>query len=318
MRILYGIQCTGNGHITRSIKVINRLKLLGHQVDILLSGKNSELNFPFEVKYRFKGFTLYTDATGGIDYTKTILSFDIISFIKHIRLSLNDYDKVITDFEPITAWACKLHNKPCYGISNQYSFVSKKTPRADKDFFGEKILKWMAPVETPIGLHYKQYDNFIYKPIINDEIINTKPLDAGHYTVYLPSYSLINTIEELTSFNNIFHIFHTDIKTVYRFKNCIIYPIDKKSFVDSFRNSHGIITNAGFQTSSEALYMSKKLMVIPVKGQYEQECNAEALKNIGVVTGKLEDIELFLQTDKIKFDKWDDPTNQILDIILSS
>ena len=109
-----------------------------------------------------------------------------------------------------------------------------------------------------------------------------------------------------------------NIKTVYRFKNCIIYPIDKISFVDSFRNSHGIITNAGFQTSSEALYMGKKLMVIPVKGQYEQECNAKALSDIGVITGKLDDVELFLNSDKIQFDKWIDPTEQILEIILSS
>lgn len=318
MKILYGIQSTGNGHLTRSLKIINKLKSLGHQVDILLSGKNSSLEFPFQVKYRFKGFTFFTTKDGEIDYLKTIFSFDLIDFIKHIRTNLKEYDKVITDFEPITAWACKLQGKPCYGISNQYSFISKKTPREGKDLLGESILKWLAPVETPIGLHYKQYDNFIYKPIINDEIINLKPADAGHYTVYLPSYALINTIEELTSYNNKFHIFHSDIKTVYRFKNCIIYPIDKMSFVDSFRNSHGIITNAGFQTSSEALYMGKKLMVIPVKGQYEQECNAKALSDLGVITGKLDDVELFLNSDKIEFDKWNDPTDQILEIILSS
>ncbi len=40
MKILYGIQCTGNGHLTRSLKVISRLKKLGHNVDILLSGKD--------------------------------------------------------------------------------------------------------------------------------------------------------------------------------------------------------------------------------------------------------------------------------------
>ena len=318
MKILYGIQCTGNGHLTRSIKIINKLNLLGHKVDILLSGKNFELEFPFPVKYRFKGFTFYNTKSGGIDYLKTILSFDLIDFIKHIKLDLKNYDKVITDFEPITAWACKLQEKSCYGISNQYSFISKKTPRNGKDLLGETILKWMAPVETPIGLHYKKYDNFIHKPIINDEIIEIKPVDAGHYTVYLPSYSLVKTIEELTCYNNKFQIFHSDIKTVYRFKNCIIYPIDHKTFVDSFRNSHGVITNAGFQTSSEALYMGKKLMVIPVKGQYEQECNAKALSDMGIITGKLEDVELFLQSDKIVFDKWNDPTNQILEIILSS
>jgi len=318
MKILYGIQTTGNGHLTRSLKIINKLKLLGHEVDILVSGKNYNTIFPFEVKYRFQGFTFYYTSNSKIDYLKTISNLNLLDFIKNIQLSLKKYDKVISDFEPITAWACKLQNKLCYGISNQCSFTSKKTPRAGKDFLGENILKWMAPVTIPIGLHYEKYDNFIFKPIISDDVIKTNTLDAGHYTVYLPSYSLVNLIEELSSLNNIFHIFHSDIKTVYRFKNCVIYPIDKPSFVTSFINSHGIITNAGFQTSSEALYMSKKLMVIPVIGQYEQECNAKALKNMGIMTGKLEDIEFFLQTDKIEIDKWDDQLDEILKIILSS
>jgi len=317
MKILYGIQCTGNGHLTRSIKIINRLRLLGHTVDILLSGKNAFIDFPFDVKWRFKGFTFFTTSSGGIDYLKTIMSFDVMDFIKNIRLDLN-YDKVISDFEPITAWACKINGKPCYGISNQYSFISKNTPRNGKDWMGEKILKWMAPVDIPFGLHYKSYDDFIYQPIISNDILELNPTDAGHYTVYLPSYGLLNTLDELSVYNNIFHIFHSDIKTVYRYKNCLIYPIDKGSFVNSFINSHGIITNAGFQTSSEALYMSKKLMVIPVKGQYEQESNAKALKDLGIFTGKLEDVDNFLQTDKISFDKWDDPTNEIINIIISS
>jgi uncharacterized protein (TIGR00661 family) len=318
MKILYGIQTTGHGHINRSIKIINKLILIGHEVDILISGKNYNNIFPFDVKYRFKGFTFYNTDNAGIDYFKTISNLYLFDFFKNIKLPLYKYDKVISDFEPITAWACKIQNKKCYGISNQYSFLSKKIPRASKDFLGESILRWLAPVTTPIALNYQKYDDFIYKPIISDDIISSSVLDAGHYTVYLPYYSLVNLIEELSNIHNKFHIFHSDIKNVYRFKNCVIYPIDKPSFVNSFINSHGIITNAGFQTSSEALYMSKKLMVIPIKGQYEQECNSKALKNMGIMTGKLEDIEIFLQTDKIEIDKWDDPLDEILKIILSS
>ena len=44
----------------------------------------------------------------------------------------------------------------------------------------------------------------------------------------------------------------------------------------------GILCNAGFETPSEALHLGKKLMVIPMKRQYEQECNAEALKRLGI------------------------------------
>ena len=36
------------------------------------------------------------------------------------------------------------------------------------------------------------------------------------------------------------------------------------------------------RTPAEALYLNKKLMVIPMKNQYEQHCNAAALKTLGI------------------------------------
>jgi uncharacterized protein (TIGR00661 family) len=42
------------------------------------------------------------------------------------------------------------------------------------------------------------------------------------------------------------------------------------------------LCGAGFESPAEALYLQKKLMVIPMKGQYEQQCNAAALNQLGV------------------------------------
>lgn len=47
-------------------------------------------------------------------------------------------------------------------------------------------------------------------------------------------------------------------------------------------NCTGILCGAGFETPAEALYLKKKLLVIPMKGQYEQQCNAAALDLLGV------------------------------------
>ncbi len=47
-------------------------------------------------------------------------------------------------------------------------------------------------------------------------------------------------------------------------------------------SSAGIITGAGFETPAEALHLQKKVMVIPIRGQYEQLCNAAALERLGV------------------------------------
>lgn len=39
---------------------------------------------------------------------------------------------------------------------------------------------------------------------------------------------------------------------------------------------------AGFEGPCETLFLGKKILVIPMTGQYEQQCNAAALESIGV------------------------------------
>ena len=88
--------------------------------------------------------------------------------------------------------------------------------------------------------------------------------------------------------------------------------------MQKFINSRGVITSAGFETPSEALYLKKELLVIPIEGQYEQLCNASSLKEIGVPVGKsINDINLIFENNHVKDYQWDDPMNIILQKILS-
>ncbi|MBC7652600.1 MAG: glycosyl transferase, partial [Deinococcales bacterium] len=64
--------------------------------------------------------------------------------------------------------------------------------------------------------------------------------------------------------------------------NITFLPINNATFNTSMLSCHGVITGAGFETPAEALYMGKQLMCLPIRGQYEQLCNAAALKNFNV------------------------------------
>ena len=70
--------------------------------------------------------------------------------------------------------------------------------------------------------------------------------------------------------------------------------------------SKGIICGAGFEAPAEALYLRKKLMVIPMKGQLEQQYNAAALKELGVDVFKS-----FDETITPEIRKWLKKTNTI-------
>ena len=88
--------------------------------------------------------------------------------------------------------------------------------------------------------------------------------------------------------------------------------------------STGVICGAGFETPAEALFMQKKLLVVPMKNQYEQHCNAAALKNMGVPVIKslkrkhYDILEDFFCTDKIVEVNYNDETSSILDKVLNS
>lgn len=319
MKILYGIQSTGNGHISRSQKIVTKLVKLGCMVDILLSGKNSQLPFPFPVKYNLTGFTFHYNGSGKIDYWKTFFELKILQFLKDIRLNINNYDIIISDFEPITAWASKLKGKECIGISNQCSFLSDKTPRPiKKNLMGEFILKWMAPVSKPIGIHFEKYDEFIHTPIIKDSLKKIITQDRGHYVVYLPTFDIENIFRQCYNYKNVKFDIFSNVKKSHWFGKCHILPIRKDLFEESLRTCHGVITNGGFQTASESLFLGKKLMVIPTLGQYEQLCNAKSLENIGCKIGQLNDISDFIESDNSVKINWKDSCDDIIKIILGN
>ena len=326
MKILYAIQGTGNGHISRSNEVLKYL-VDKAEVDILVSESQHEVNLGFNIKYKLEGLGFVFGKKGGIDYLSSIKKVRLDKFLTDIYdLPVEDYDIVVSDFEPIASWACKRKKKSYISLSHQTSFFSDKTPRPKKiNHLSEFIIKWYAPVSIPIGLHYDKYDTFIETPIIREEVRNADVKNSGHYTVYLPSFDEKYLISRLNSVDVNWEFFSKHYKgKPYRKKNVKIFPISNELFVKSLSSSEGILCNSGFETPSEALYLGKKIMTIPMKGQYEQECNAEALKLLGIKTlSSIENdfekqLESWINSDFIYHPNYVHNVPYIVDFILES
>ncbi|MGZ5191609.1 MAG: glycosyltransferase family protein, partial [Flavisolibacter sp.] len=185
---------------------------------------------------------------------------------------------------PVSAWACYLKNKTCIGFSHQAAVVNKHSPQSSKnDLLGRAVLKYYAPVTARYGFHYLPYDKNIFTPIIRKEIRDQTLQNHGHYTVYLPSYSDKKIIRMLSCFPGIeWEVFSKHSRESYTVENISVCPINNDQFIESLVSCEGVLCNAGFQTPAEAIFLKKKLMAIPMKGQYEQQCNAAALQMLGV------------------------------------
>lgn len=311
MKVLYGIQGVGGGHISRSLRIIEEMESRGAKVDILFSGGDYSRDIGREVKWRFKGFDFKYGDSGEISKWKTFKNIQIIDFVKSLKIDLRNWDLVISDFEPVTSWAGLLQGVDVVGISNQFSFNSKLVPRSSKDFISEMVLKNFAPVTKGFGLHFHKWDDFIYHPIIRKDILDSDPKDLGYYLVYLPYTNPIQIFDWIADLKSEFKIFHPAIKSEISGKNFLAQPLDPKKFQEGLVNSTGVICSSGFGTTSEALHLGKRLMTIPIKNQWEQVCNDYSLRQLGLV--KYNNIRDFVNSDLVERRiKFLDPVDDIL------
>lgn len=284
MKILYAIQGTGNGHVARAREIVPILQK-HHDVDVLLSGIQAEVELPFEVKFRYNGLSFIFGKNGGIDLFETYKRSHVRKLFNEInQLPIQDYDLVLNDFEPVSAWACYQKHKACIGLSHQAAVLNKKAPLPLKnDLLGRAILKKYAPVNIKYGFHFKSYDDNIFTPVIRKQVRELPNTNNGHFTVYLPAYSDEKIIKVLKECKNVkWQVFSKHNKIKISSKNIEISPINNDDFLASMASSAGVLCGAGFETPAETLFLQKKLLVVPMKGQYEQQCNAAALMEMGV------------------------------------
>jgi uncharacterized protein (TIGR00661 family) len=282
MKVLYAIQGTGNGHLSRAQEIV---PILNKYVDttILVSGNQSQIQANFDVNYQKTGLTFLCGKTGKIDLLRTVFKSHPIDFFNEMRtFPIKQFDLVITDFEPVSAWSALMHGVPCIEMSHQAAVIHPNAPKTTaKNRIGEYILNHYCPTKEKIGFHFDQYGENIHTPVIRNSIRTIDAKNLGYYTVYLPAYHDEVLLHFLKQFPVKWEVFSKFTKAKTTHDNVHFYPIDNEGFTRSFANCEGVLCGAGFELPAEALYLQKKLLVIPMLGQYEQQCNAEAAKNMG-------------------------------------
>lgn len=283
MKILFAIQGTGNGHISRAREIVPLLQQYG-ELDLLVSGTQADVSLSQPLTYQKHGFSFIFGKKGGVDYWKTYKTMNLRQLLRDVRsLPLKKYDLILNDFEPVSAWACQLQKLESVSLSHQCAFISKNTPRPKKWNYAEWLFKHYAPTTHHVGFHFERYADFIRTPVIRSEIRLLETQNSGHFTVYLPAYDdqfLLQYFRQVKEVS--WQIFSKHTKKEYFEGNISVKPIQNQAFNQSLATSAGLLTGGGFEGPAEALFMHKKVMMIPMKGQYEQQCNALAAAKLGV------------------------------------
>jgi len=323
MNILYGVNATGNGHISRSRITISELKKRGHNVTVLFSGRDVKDFFdleefrPYIIK---KGFT-FVFKKGKLNVFKTLLNIDLIQFVRDVFNIKKEYDVVVTDFEPISAYAARKLGIHCIGIGHQYSFL-KKIPKSFKMKLASIFfLRFYTPINSTISSHFYHFNQSILPPFIEKSLKNQNAVTVmkNTFLVYLAWEEQDQMISTLNTIKENEFIYYSSVDKEVQIGNVTLKPYSNKYFKEDLIACNGLITNAGFQLPAEAIYLGKKILCKPLKGQPEQEHNAKTLKRLQHATVcsefTKEEIELWIRNGKQKKELYNESIDLMIEMI---
>lgn len=282
MRILYGVQGTGNGHLSRARVMAKALIEHNIQVDFLFSGRKPEHFFDMECfgEYRVQAGMTFATHSGRVNVPQTVRQNCSLSLLKDIQaLDLSCYDLVLNDFEPVSAWAARRQGVPSIGISHQAA-LTHPVPKLGSSWFNELLLNYFAPVDVALGCHWHHFGFPILPPFVE---VDASPIEHTHQIlVYLPfeeADAIAAFFKPFTDYQ--FLVYHAKQPTAPLADHIQWHGFNRDGFKQHLATCGGVIGNAGFELASEALTLGKKLLVKPLIGQFEQLSNVAALQLLG-------------------------------------
>ena len=292
--ILYGVNGEGSGHSTRAKEVISHLIRSGHTVRIVSFDRglaNLSKDFPVTEIFGFH----FAYVNNRVRYRRT-LAKNLITAPKAARsfsrlMKLTDewqIDLVITDFEPMSCHAGRRKKLPVISIDNQHCLTNTDVVLPHKhrrDAAAAKIAtRLMTPhaqaylVTSFFPVHAKKDNTFVVPPILRQEVLDTKPTTGEHVLVYVtsPSRDLAQLLQQVRC-KFVAYGFNRDGQD----GNILFKKPDMETFLRDLAGCKAIVANAGFSLVSEALYLGKPYLAVPVQHQFEQIFNAYFLDKEG-------------------------------------
>lgn len=287
MKILYGIQGTGNGHLTRARILARHFSESDIEVTYLVSGRDADKFFAMEIFGDYlhrRGLTFHSE-NGAISYSKTAYKNNPLQFISEVlSLDVKGYDLIITDFEPVSAWAGRIHSVPVLGIGHQYAFEFA-IPMAGENLLAKTVMRYFAPAKFSLGLHWHHFNSPILPPVIDIDI--SRQAAGGKkmkILVYLAFEDQTLIQQLLAQFPHYQFIIYAPQYSEKERGNLSLRGISLAGFKRDLQCADAVICNSGFELISECLQLGLPVLVKPVHKQMEQLSNSQALATLNYAT----------------------------------
>jgi len=300
-KIIYAVAGEGFGHSSRSHLIGQRLIDAGH--DCIFVGSQKSLlylkqYFGERVKEIFGLSFAFVD--GRIDKSET-LKRNLLKlpeanrqndelFKKHFEPF--EPDLVISDFEPFSAWWAWRNRVPFISIDHEHVLTLCKLEHPSRNWFSRITASVVTECHYVGAVAYiivnffeapLRVDSAVLAPPIVRPVVSSLKARAGEHILL---YSTTGEDEE--QLRQVLDKFGEQKFYVYGFgksaeyNNCVFKERSTEGFLADLAGARGVIASAGFSLISECMYLKKKMLLLPLAGQYEQIINAHYVQKLGL------------------------------------
>jgi uncharacterized protein (TIGR00661 family) len=337
MKILFGVQTEGNGHITQCIATKQYLQSQGIEVTTAFAAKKKRgLSKYFTDEFdviEYDGFDFVFDNDGRVVIWKTIVknTFElprlIVSFIKICSIIQKEKpDAIFNYYEPLVGLTALFFKNIKYvSFGHQYAMNSVIYPRIDgyivQKLFLSIINKITSIRAKIVALSYYEFNDdtmIVSPPMLRSESYSVSDKQQDFVLVYLMNEDMLpQLISQAKKYPDInIHCFTKLTKQYDELPNLKLFNLDGKLFQEKMKVCKAVVCSGGFETSAEAIYQNKPLLMIPMPNHYEQHanCNDAYLNSYAIYS---ESIDLSkLPKYQLGNKKWFDTYQYVLQRVL--
>jgi len=302
MRILYGVVGEGMGHATRSSVILEHLTKQ-HEVHVVVSGRARDyLAQRFQNVHKIWGLTIQYEGNS-VRKLGTLLE-NVKGAVKGFPANIKAYfdlvddfkpDVVVSDFESFSYLYATNHMLPVISVDNMQIINRCKHDAAllaghERDF---ELTKSIVKAKLPGCFHYLVATFFypevrkdrttLLPSILRPEILAARSEPGEHLLVYQTSTTNTELLSALKQSGIPCRVYgvRRGIKADEVEQNLTFRPFSEAGFIDDLRTSRAVVAGGGYTLMSEAVYLRKPVLSLPVQGQFEQTLNALYLQKLG-------------------------------------
>jgi len=304
LRILYGVMGEGLGHAMRARVITECLRDKGHTIKIFTSGRAVEVLRRYHddvveidgLFLRYKSGKVRRAASFFENLLHTPARLKINSALPLKSALEFNPDIIFTDFDSFAHTLGIVLKRPIISLDHQHAISMFQHP---KEIIGQRrmnlfLTKTFIEAKTPRCTHYLVTSFYfpepkkrhrsratLVGPIIRPEIKKVSPVEGDHILVYQTAagnQSLLSVLEKCAEIP--FIVYGSNLTS--KSQNVIVKPFSEEGFIHDLASARAVITNGGFTTLGEALYLGKPVLSLPLLHQGEQELNAAYVEWLGV------------------------------------